>query len=106
MAIATAKAFGYRRRSPDVLANLILAVALLGVCLVGWELSVPGQRPALAGRHGSEGRSLLQLPQTRDYTSTLFPSPPPPGPPQPKHFTGAEKARARAGGCRRAPGPF
>ena len=107
MAIATAK-FGYRRRSPDVLANALLALALVGVCLVGWEVLAPAQLPALAGRHGPEGRTLLQsLPGDNSDTSTLFPSPPPPAPRQPKHFTGAEKARAQAGGCSRAPaGPF
>jgi hypothetical protein len=104
MAIATK--FGYRRRSPDVLANALLALALVGVCLVGWEVLAPAQLPALAGRHGPEGRSLLALPLDTSST-TLFPSPPPPAPKQPKHFTGAEKARSRAAGCSRAPaGPF
>ena len=106
MAIATAK-FGYRRRSPDVLANALLALALVGVCLVGWEVLTPAQLPALAGRHGTEGRTLLALPVDSTSTSTVFPSPPPPAPKQPKHFTGAEKARSLAGGCSRAPaGPF
>jgi hypothetical protein len=105
MAIATK--FGYRRRSPDVLANALLALALVGVCLVGWEVLAPAQLPALAGRHGPEGRSLLALPLDTSSTTTLFPSPPPPAPKQPKHFTGAEKARSRAAGCSRAPaGPF
>lgn len=102
MVLKAALSLRYRRRSPDALANVILGLLLVAVCLVSWELVVPASAPSL-GAAPAGGRLLLQAPPVSSSSdSGAFQPPPPPAPKQPKQFNGLDKARARACGRSRA----
>ena len=102
MVLKAALSLRYRRRSPDALANVILGLLLVAVCLVSWELVVPASAPSL-GAAPAGGRLLLQAPPVSSSSNSgAFQPPPPPAPKQPKQFNGLDKARARACGRSRA----
>ena len=101
MVLKAALSLRYRRRSPDALANVILGLLVVAVCLVSWELVVPASAPSL-GAAPAGGRLLLQAPAPSSDDSGAFQPPPPPAPKQPKQFNGLDKARARACGRSRA----